>query len=122
VARTVVEVDGQPRLLYQKWTVTTACHIENGPVLEPLLKDLHRPPTLPPSPFPAPSPPSSSPSPSLGQIECEVPKQGKPGDHVTLTINVPEYGPVKLDAVIPEGKRPGEKFLVRRPLANLIRV
>ena len=49
---------------------------------------------------------------ALGQIECEVPKQGKAGDHVTLTINVPEYGPVKLDAVIPEGKRPGEKFMV----------
>lgn len=49
---------------------------------------------------------------ALGQIECEVPKQGKPGDHVTLTINVPEYGPVKLDAIIPEGKRPGDKFMV----------
>jgi tetratricopeptide (TPR) repeat protein len=49
---------------------------------------------------------------ALGQIEAEVPKQGKPGDHVTLTINVPEYGPVKLDAVIPEGCRAGDRFKV----------
>ena len=32
----------------------------------------------------------------LGQIEAEVPRMGKAGEHVTLTINVPEYGPVKL--------------------------
>jgi tetratricopeptide (TPR) repeat protein len=49
---------------------------------------------------------------ALGQIEAEVPRMGKAGEHVTLTINVPEYGPVKLDAVIPEGCKPGDKFKV----------
>jgi tetratricopeptide (TPR) repeat protein len=49
---------------------------------------------------------------ALGQIEAEVPRMGKAGEHVTLTINVPDYGPVKLDAVIPEGCKPGDKFKV----------
>jgi tetratricopeptide (TPR) repeat protein len=49
---------------------------------------------------------------SLGQIECEVPRQGRAGDHVTLTVNVPEYGPIKIDAQIPEGYKPGMKFQV----------
>jgi tetratricopeptide (TPR) repeat protein len=49
---------------------------------------------------------------ALGQIECEVPRQGKAGDHVTMTINVPEYGPIKIDAVIPPGLKHGDKFKV----------
>ncbi|EKX38699.1 hypothetical protein GUITHDRAFT_96904 [Guillardia theta CCMP2712] len=47
------------------------------------------------------------------EVEVEVPKQGKEGDHVTVSLSFPELGAVKLDAVVPPGKKGGEKFRLK---------
>ena len=41
---------------------------------------------------------------------------------MTLTINVPEYGPVKLDATIPEGLKAGETFQVGASVSTSVSV
>lgn len=45
-------------------------------------------------------------------INCEVPKQSRGGDTMSVTVNVPAFGPVKCNVRVPADKKGGESFTV----------
>ena len=45
-------------------------------------------------------------------INCEVPKQSRGGDNMSVTVNVPAFGPVKCQVRVPADKKGGDNFTV----------